>query len=477
MRPITIAVVGRPNVGKSALFNRLAGKRISIVDELEGVTRDRIYYEIDFFGQKIKLIDTGGIDEFSLDPFQPHICHQAKEALMEADGIIMVVDGQTGPLIMDERLAKVVLKWNKPAVLAVNKIDSMKQQDLIHEFYHLGIEEVVGISALHGHHIAELIDPILANIKLDEEEDVEQHDSHLKVAVIGRPNAGKSTFVNHLLNEERLVVSPIAGTTRDSIDVACSYLEQNITLIDTAGIRRKKSESEAVEKFAAIRTQRAIERADICILMLDATQGLTAQEKGIIHQIEALGKGLVLFFNKWDLVSGYRMEHCETALKMFAPFTEYCPVVFGSAKTGRNTSQVLESVMTVHKMMQLRITTGQLNKFIEKTIQKVHPPMIQGKRLRIYYMTQIMTAPPKFVLFVNYPERMTLAYKRYLINEFRAAYQFTGVPLFFTLKAKDPTTLEQRLSDKEQVESDFIALERGGIEPFEMQEELAYSQD
>jgi len=423
---------------------------------------------MDFFGQTIQLIDTGGIDEFSLDPFQPHISHQAKEALIEADGIILVVDGQTGPLAMDERLSRELLRWQKPIVLAVNKIDSIKHDYLTHEFYGLGIQDMVGVSALHGNKIAELLDPLLNAINLEEIKALEGINSELKVAVIGRPNAGKSTFLNHLLKDERLVVSPIAGTTRDSVDVEIDYQGKKLTLIDTAGIRRKKSEHEAVEKFAAIRTERAIERADICVLMLDAQQGLTAQEKGIIHRIESLGKGLVLFFNKWDLVSGFRMEHCETALRMFAPFTQYCPVIFGSAKTGRNANQVLEAVLEVQKMLKLRITTGQLNKFIEKTMQKVHPPMIQGKRLRIYYMTQISTAPPKFVLFVNHPERMTTAYKRYLINEFRSTYSFTGVPLFFSLKAKDPVSLDERLSSKEQVESDFISAELNEMEEYEV---------
>ena len=471
MRKIKIAVAGRPNVGKSSLFNRLVGRRISIVDEKEGVTRDRIYYDMDFFGQTVQLIDTGGIDETSLDPFQKHIHHQAKLAIEEADGIILVVDGVCGPLTIDERLARDLLKYKKPIALAVNKIDSMKAENLVHEFYGLGIDCMVGVSALHGNKIAELLEALIEKISIDDQEEVIT-STDLKVAIIGRPNAGKSTFLNHLIGEERLVVSPIAGTTRDSIDIDFEIAGRKVTLVDTAGIRRKNKEHEAVEKFAAIRTKRAIENADICILMLDAAQGLTAQEKGIISRIESLGKGLVLFFNKWDLVNGYRMEHCEHALRMFAPFTQYCPVVFGSAKTGRNVEQVLQAVCEVEDMMKLRISTGQLNKFIEKTMQKVHPPMIQGKRLRIYYMTQVSNNPPKFVLFVNYPERMTLAYKRYLINEFREEYKFTGVPLFFSLKAKTEKTLEERLADKPVVESSFIEQSMGDMEEYEVFEPI-----
>jgi GTP-binding protein len=467
MRKVKIAVVGRPNVGKSSLFNRLVGRRVSIVDEKEGVTRDRIYFDIDFFGRAIQLIDTGGIDETSLDPFQKHIHHQAKQAIEEADGIILVVDGVVGPIRLDEKVARDLLKYNKPIALAVNKVDTHKQDLLIHEFYNLGIEDMVGVSALHGYKVAELMDLLLEKIELEDQEE-EAFPSELKVAVIGRPNVGKSTFLNQLLEEERLVASPIAGTTRDSIDVNFEIDGRKITLVDTAGIRRKNKENEAVEKFAAIRTQRAIENADICVLMLDANQGLTAQEKGIITKVESLGKGLVLFFNKWDLVTGYRMEHCAQALKLFAPFTQYCPVVFGSAKTGRNCEDVFKAVFDVEKMMNLRISTGQLNKFIEKTMQKVHPPMIQGKRLRIYYMTQVSTQPPKFVLFVNHPERMTLAYKRYLINEFRQMYQFTGVPLFFSLKAKTEQTAEERIALKPMVESDFIEQPMEGVEAYEV---------
>lgn len=471
MRKIKIAVVGRPNVGKSSLFNRLVGRRISIVDEKEGVTRDRIYFDFEFFGKQVQLIDTGGIDETSFDPFQKHIHHQAKQAIAEADGIILVVDGTCGPIRLDEKVARDLLKYGKPIVLAVNKIDTHTHDYLIHEFYGLGIEDIVGVSALHGNKIAELVDLLLDKIQLEEPEE-ETVSTELKVAVIGRPNTGKSTFLNHLLQEERLVASPIAGTTRDSIDVDFEINGRKITLVDTAGIRRKHKETEAVEKFAAIRTQRAIEHADICILMLDSEQGLTAQEKGIISKIESLGKGLVLLFNKWDLINGYRMEHCEQALRMFAPFTQYCPVIFGSAKTGRNLNQVFDAVFEVEEMMKLRISTGQLNKFIEKTMQKVHPPMIQGKRLRIYYMTQVSNNPPKFVLFVNHPERMTLAYKRYLINEFRETYKFTGVPLFFSLKAKLEQTVEERLSNKHIVESSFIEQNFDNVEEYEVFEPI-----
>jgi GTP-binding protein len=472
MKKVKIAVVGRPNVGKSSLFNRLVGRRISIVDEKEGVTRDRIYYDIDFFGKTIQLIDTGGIDEHSLDPFQKHIHHQAKLAIEECDGIILVVDGTCGPIKMDEKIARDLLRYKKPIALAVNKIDTSKHELLIHEFHGLGIEDIIGVSALHGNKIPELIDALLEKIAFEEEEELEETSSNLKVAIIGKPNAGKSTLLNHILKEERVVASPIAGTTRDSIDVEVTIDGKAITLIDTAGIRRKHKEKEAVDKFAAIRTQKAIEKADICILMLDANEGLTAQEKGIISRIESLGKGLVLFFNKWDLVNGYRMEHCEQALKMFAPFTQYCPVIFGSAKTGRNVEDVFSAVLKVEEMMNLRISTGQLNKFIEKTVQKVHPPMIQGKRLRIYYMTQVSTQPPKFVLFVNYPERMTLAYKRYLINEFRQEYQFTGVPLFFSLKAKIEQTIEERLSAKTMVESSFIEQSMADVEEYDLFEPI-----
>lgn len=432
MKKTKIALIGRPNVGKSALFNRIAKKRIAIVDEMEGVTRDRLYAEAELFGRPFEVIDTGGIDERSDIPFAEEVKQQAEVAIMEADSLIMVVDSRIGVTSLDEHVAELLLRSGKPLVLAVNKVDNEDESQLA-SFYTLGVEKVVGVSAIQGRNIVEMLEAALEPCPILEEE---EELSGIKVAIIGRPNVGKSTLINTLLDESRCVVSPIAGTTRDSIDVQFEWEGETFTIIDTAGIRRKKSEHEVVDKFAAIRTERAIERADVCILMLDSQEGMTAQEKRIANLIEEKGKGCLIFFNKWDLVKGFRMEHCKKSLEIEASFVSYCPTLFGSAKTGRKLDELFPVIREIYTDLTKRVSTGQLNKFIEKTMAKVHPPMIQGKRLRIYYMAQIDVSPPRFVFFVNQPTLLGDTYKKYLINQFRKTYRYTGVPLTFYLKGK-----------------------------------------
>lgn len=442
-----IALIGRPNVGKSALFNRIAKKRIAIVDEMEGVTRDRLYAEAELFGRPFEVIDTGGIDERSDIPFAEEVKMQAEIAIVEADSLIMVVDSRIGVTSLDEHVAELLLRSGKPVVLAVNKVDNEDESQLA-SFYTLGIETVVGVSAIQGRNIVEMLEAALAPCPIVEEE---EEVSGIKVAIVGRPNVGKSTLINTLLDESRCVVSPIAGTTRDSIDVQVEWEGETFTIIDTAGIRRKKSEHEVVDKFAAIRTERAIERADVCILMLDSQEGMTAQEKRIANLIEEKGKGCLLFFNKWDLVKGFRMEHCKKSLEIEASFISYCPTLFGSAKTGRKLDELFPMIREIYADLTMRVSTGQLNKFIEKTINKVHPPMIQGKRLRIYYMAQIDVSPPRFVFFVNQPNLLADTYKKYLINQFRKTYRYTGVPLTFYLKGK-----KKQEKKKKSHEGDFL---------------------
>ncbi len=429
---LKLALVGRPNVGKSALFNRLCGKRISIVDDEEGTTRDRIYGEADVFGSPIDVIDTGGIALDPNIPFQEGIQRQVKMAIDEADSVVMVVDGQTGVTPADEYVARLLLKQSKPVTLAVNKVDDLSHVDNSYDFYRLGIENVVPISATHGLHLAELLEASLEGLDLVAQEIAPS--TRIKVTIVGRPNVGKSTLINQLLSEERSVVSSIAGTTRDAIDADVTLNGVEMTLIDTAGVRRKRAEHEVVDKFAASRTQQAIERSDICILVLEGPEGLTAQDKKIASLIEESGKGCIILFNKWDLVKGYRMEHCLQSLKIEASFLAHCPVLFISAQTGSHIDRLAPAILEVRKGQTDRITTGQLNKFIERAVQTYHPPMIQGKRLRIYYMTHVMTQPPTFVLFVNYPHLMLETYKRYLISKFREVYKFTGNPLEFVLR-------------------------------------------
>lgn len=431
-----LAIVGRPNVGKSALFNRICKEKIAIVDEAEGVTRDRLYAEGELFGHPFLVIDTGGIDPRSRIPFNEEIKRQAEIAIEEADTIIQVVDGLIGATDLDKEVAKTLLKTQKPVCLAVNKIDNLSQLQLMHAFHSLGIKQIIPVSAAQGWQIAELLETALKDLPpiLEEEEELAES---IKIAIVGRPNVGKSSLVNYLLDEDRCIVSPIPGTTRDSIDNSFTYENQLYTLIDTAGIRRKGAEHEVVDKFAAIRTERAIERSDLCLLLLDVQEGMTAQDKKIANRIEEAGKSCIILLNKWDLIKGYRMEHCLRGIEEEVPFLKYCPKIFISAKTGRNIDKIFPVVEEVYENSMKRITTHQLNKFIGSALQKNHPPMIMGRRLRIYYMAQVDVQPPKFILFVNYPTLMTETYKKYLYNQFREVYAFTGVPLTMHLKGKE----------------------------------------
>lgn len=435
MKKIKLALVGRPNVGKSALFNCICGKRQAIVDEQEGTTRDRLYGETELFGKPLTIIDTGGIDTGRGVLFGEEIKRQAEIAIEESDALIMVVDGKAGLTPLDSEIARFLLRQKKPICLAVNKVDDLSKMLYIHEFHSLGISNMVAVSATQGFQIAELLESALDKSLLLNAQEETQKDT-IYVAIVGKPNVGKSTLLNHLLHEDRSVVSPIAGTTRDSIDAELIVNETSFTFIDTAGVRKKKSEHEAVDKFAAVRTERAIERADICLLMLDAQEGLTAHEKRIASMIEEQGKGCILVVNKWDLVEGHRMEHCELSLKNDASFLNYVPKLFISAEKQRNLNKLFPLIKEVKEGQKLRIGTGALNRFLEKALQGYHPPMIQGKRLRIYYMAHVEMQPPTFVLFVNYPELMQETYKRYLIHKFRESYGFIGNPLVFILRAR-----------------------------------------
>ncbi len=442
-----MAIVGRPNVGKSALFNRICRKRIAIVDEAEGVTRDRIYAEAEGFDFPFEVIDTGGIDSSSGDQFQKEIRRQAEIAIEEADTLVMVVDGHVGVTLIDAELARLLLRSGKPLTLAVNKIDDLHQKQLLNEFYRLGIAKMVAVSASHGYQVAELLEQAWAGFKAPPEEE-KVHG--VGVAVVGRPNVGKSTFINTLLDDSRCVVSPLAGTTRDSIDIPFEHEGKSYTLIDTAGVRRKKAEHDTVDKFAALRTKRAIERSDLCLLMLDAQEGLTAQEKKIANMIEEAGKGCILLLNKWDLVKGFRMEHLTKALLAHSPFLAHCPILCISALEGRNAFKVLDEVDHVFASLQMRVTTHQLNKFVEKAMQLNHPPMVRGKRLRVYYLTQVAVCPPRFVFFVNRPDLMDESYRKYLINCFRRSFPFAGAPLVFHLRGKEATS--RRFAESEQLD-------------------------
>lgn len=470
---IKVAIVGRPNVGKSALFNRICKKNIAIVDEAEGITRDRLYVDADFFGVPFQVIDTGGIDARSKAQFNEHIKRQAEIAIEEADSLIMVVDAHFGVTTLDKEISDILHRTKKPVCLAVNKVDNMSEDHLKYQFQSLGIPNMVSVSAAQGWHIAELLEAAFEKLPKELEEVIP--DDSIKLAIIGRPNVGKSSLVNYILDEERCIVSPIPGTTRDSVDVPFEYKGVKYNLIDTAGIRRKQAEKEVVDKFASIRTERAIERADICILMLDAQQGITREEKKIANAIEEAGKGCILLFNKWDLVKGFRMEHCLQGIEEDAAFLHHCPKLFISALSGRNVDKIFDIALQVYQDSKKRITTGQLNKFIGECLQRNHPPMIQGKRLRIYYMAQVGVQPPKFVVFVNFPNLMTETYKKYIYNQFREAYNFLGLPLEIYLKGKKPK--EQRDSHETSLGDKNYKAETGDDEVDEDEEEYVEAYD
>lgn len=439
-----IALVGRPNVGKSALFNRICQKRISIVEEQEGITRDRLYAKAEIFGREFILIDTGGIDVSDGAPFNEEIRRQAKIAIAEADAVILVVDGSVGPHPLDEEVAKILLHSKKPVVVAVNKTDRRNDELKVHDFHSLAVRDLVAVSATQGYQVAELLEK--ATQLIPEKPRAEEVEiAGIRVAIVGRANVGKSTLLNQLLDEERTIVSPIPGTTRDSVDVSINHEGQDYVFIDTAGIRRKKSEKEVVDKFAFVRTSEAIKKADVCLLVLDSMDGMTTQEKRIASDIEEKGKSCILIFNKWDLMKNLRMEHAARGIREAVPFLNHCPTLFISALKNRNVDQIFSIVKEVYQERRKRISTGALNKFIISCLQKYHPPLITGKRLRIYYMTQVEINPPKFVLFINRPDLMTLAYKKYLINHFRKTFSFSGTPLALELRGKDPNTTKERL--------------------------------
>lgn len=449
-----IALVGRPNVGKSALFNRICQKRVSIVNEEEGVTRDRLYSKAEAFGKSFILVDTGGIDFANKIPFADKVKMQAEIAVFEADVIILVVDGRVGLNAYDEEVAKFLRRSKKPVFLAVNKLDNFEDQEKVAAFYPLGIENMFGVSAIQGNQIAELLEAALKEAEETEEEEV---DDFINVSIVGRANVGKSTLLNQMTGESRSIVSPIPGTTRDAIDTPLEVNGVKYRLIDTAGIRRKKAEKEVVDKFAAIRTEEAIARADVCLLVLDSFDGFTAQEMRIASMIEEAGKSCILLFNKWDLISDVRMEHAHRGVREHAPFLNHCPAVFMSAEMGRNVEKILPLVQEAYLARQKRITTGQLNKFVERAMQKYHPPMITGKRLRIYYLSQTQINPPRFVLFVNKPDLLTDAYRKYLINQLRNHFSFPGCPLVFDLKGKGKQSVEERLEERSKKEAALLA--------------------
>ena len=435
-RPL-VAIVGRPNVGKSMLFNRLVGQRLSIVEDTPGVTRDRLYAECEWCGRKFDMVDTGGIEPSTDSEILLFMREQAQIAIDSATVIILVTDIRTGVTAADKDVANMLLRSRKPVVLAVNKADSTGVTDpAVYEFYSLGLGDPIPVSAVHGHGTGDLLDECLKYFPEDSGE--EEEDDCIKVAVIGKPNVGKSSLINHILGEKRVIVSNVAGTTRDAVDTLYENQYGRYMFIDTAGIRRKSKVEERVEKFSVMRAQLAIERADVCIIMIDARDGVTEQDTKIAGLAHEAGKASIIVVNKWDLVEKETgtMEKMRKDIMRDLSFMSYAPILFISALTGQRTERIFELINFVNDQSSMRITTGMLNNVLADAQARVQPPTDKGRRLKIYYMTQTGIKPPNFVIFCNSRELFHFSYQRYIENQIRAVFGLEGTPIRLVIRQK-----------------------------------------
>ena len=437
MKPI-VAVVGRPNVGKSTLFNKIVGKRVSIVADTPGVTRDRIYADAEWSGKQFKLVDTGGIEPSTDSEILSLMRSQADIAIETADVIIFVVNVKEGMTAADRDVAVMLRKSGKPVVLACNKCDSPGQPPLeMYDFYNLALGDPIPVSSVHGMGFGDLLDAVTESF--DETMYASEDEDIIKIAVVGKPNAGKSSFVNKVLGENRLIVSPVAGTTRDSIDTVVKYNDESFLIIDTAGMRKRGKVEEDIERYSVIRALSSIDRADVCMLMIDASEGVTEQDTKIAGYIHENGKACLVAVNKWDLIekntktmNDFRMDVQEKL-----GFMLYAPIVFISALTGQRIDKVFEMAKYVHNQSAMRISTGMLNDVVNDATARVQPPSDKGKRLKIYYLTQTGIKPPTFVLFVNDKKLAHFSYIRYLENQLRTTFGFEGSAIKFILREKD----------------------------------------
>ena len=438
-RPL-VAIVGRPNVGKSMLFNRLTGQRLSIVEDTPGVTRDRIYAPCEWNGRTFDMVDTGGIEPTTDSEILLFMREQAQIAIDAATVIILVTDLRTGVTAADKDVANMLLRSKKPVVLAVNKADSTGATDPgVYEFYSLGLGDPIPTSAVHGHGTGDLLDECLKYFPPAEEE--EEEDDLVKVAIIGKPNVGKSSLLNHILGEKRVIVSDVAGTTRDAVDSVFENETGRYLFIDTAGIRRKAKVEEAVEKFSVMRAQLAIERADVCLILIDARDGVTEQDTKIAGLAHEAGKASIVVVNKWDLVEKETgtMEKMRKDIMRDLSFMSYAPILFISALTGQRTNRLFELINFVNDQSSMRITTGMLNNVLADAQARVQPPTDKGKRLKIYYMTQTGIKPPNFVIFCNSRELFHFSYQRYLENQIRSVFGLEGTPVRIVIRQKGDT--------------------------------------
>lgn len=434
-KPI-VAIVGRPNVGKSTLFNKLAGKRVSIVEDTPGVTRDRIYAESEWLNHKFTIIDTGGIEPESSDIIVSQMRRQAELAIEMADVIMFIVDGKHGLTDADNQVAHILRKSQKQVVLVVNKIDRNALEDNVYEFYNLGIGEPISISASQGLGLGDMLDEVVAKFPANDYEDEESE--YVRIAMVGRPNVGKSSLINKILGEEKHIVSDIPGTTRDAVD---SYIENEygkFILVDTAGLRRKSKIKEQIERYSAVRTLAAIENADVCILMIDAVDGVAEQDERIIGYAHEMNKAIMIIVNKWDLIEkdDKTMNRFKDELRQKLSFLSYASFLFISAKTGQRVHKVLSMAKECYDNYTKRIKTGVLNEVISKAVMMKEPPIVGFNRLKIYYVTQVGIKPPTFVFFVNNPELLHFSYKRYLENKVRESFDFSGTGIKFEFRER-----------------------------------------
>ena len=436
-RPV-IAIVGRPNVGKSTLFNKLIGKRLSIVDDTPGVTSDRIYGDCEWLGRNMLLVDTGGIEPYSDDIILSQMRRQAQLAIESADVIVLVTDVRSGVVATDTEVAQMLQKSGKPIVLCVNKCDTIGDVPPdFYEFYNLGLGDPVAVSSVHGHGTGDLLDEIIKY--LPDEEQGEYDEDKIKVAVIGKPNVGKSSLINAISGEERAIVSNIAGTTRDSTDTLISNEYGEFVFIDTAGLRRKSKVEDQIEKYSVIRARMAVERADVCVIMIDGTEGFTEQDSKVAGIAHDLGKACIIAVNKWDAVDkdGKTMDKERKKLMNDFGFMSYAPIIFISAKTGQRLDRLFELIKFVNEQNSMRISTGKLNEVLSAATTRVQPPTDKGKRLKIYYMTQASTRPPTFVCFVNSKDLFHYSYQRYIDNQIREVFGLEGTPTRFVIRERE----------------------------------------
>ena len=433
-----VAIIGRPNVGKSMLFNKLTGQRTSIVEDTPGVTRDRIYGDCEWCGRTFSLVDTGGIEPGTDSDMLKFMRRQAEIGIELADAIIMVTDVRSGVTAADEDVATMLRKSGKPVALAVNKCDSIGPTNPdVYEFYSLGIGDLFETSAVHGHGTGDLLDWVLENIPQDSGE--EEDDDIIKVAIVGKPNVGKSSLLNRILGEERVIVSNVAGTTRDAID---SYFENETgkyCFIDTAGMRRKSKVDDAIEKYSNMRSINAIDRADVCLILVDANEGVTEQDTKIAGLVHEAGKAAIIVVNKWDAVEGKEtntMKNMEDDVRQGLSYMLYAPVVFLSALTGQRVDKLFQVIQDVYAQNTKRITTGALNSVLADATARVQPPTDKGRRLKIYYMTQASSKPPHFVIFCNDARLFHFSYQRYLENQIREVFGLMGTPVRITIRQK-----------------------------------------